>query len=223
MLARRVAVVLGLHLPPGRLQRHVAALQPPLDADDLGKATLDVDGGLRVGVGPRRIIDRHRRLVRAGMDRDLGEGHADVRPDHARLIDLAPPRSRAGRDGAGRRLHALLGLGQGEVDIGLGGCDVDVHGGLFVQRDHRRGVRALAGEGRVSSLRRHDPDQVRPVRGSPQSQRLRRRPRENGGRLGAAVDGSNYGSRQPSTDSSRPRRGSSSKRRVAVARPCAGR
>ncbi len=128
------------------------------------------------------------------MDGDLPERHPDVGEQLSGDIDLAPPLTRARGDAARLLFHGLARLGQRQVHLRFVGLlrlgdvrgDVDVHGGLCGQRARQASGRwADPGRGLRLSLRRHDPDQVRPVRRRRLSQRLDYRPRENGGTLGS--------------------------------------
>ena len=181
MAAGGVAVVLRLDLARVGDGRDVAAFLLPAPAHGR-QAFLDVNRGVRVGVGARGVVHRHRRLLGGGMDVHLAEGDAQVGEDIARDIDLVPAGARAGGDAAGLGFNGLAGVGQGEIGLGLfgRGGNVDVHGGLCLQEVRRRWRAGLRAWGpRVSSLRRHDPDQVRRVRRLRQSQPLERDPPEN--------------------------------------------
>ncbi len=87
-----LAIILGLHLALEHLLDIAAAADPV--AAQLGKAGHDVDTGLGIGIGPRRIVDAHRWLARRGLERDLAHRHL-VGAD----MDLAAAANRAGGDG----------------------------------------------------------------------------------------------------------------------------
>ena len=74
LVLRHEAVVLGLDR--ARRDRGVAALGDPRVAQQ-GQAGIQVDPGIGLGIGARRIVDPHRRLLRI-TQRDLAERHPDV-------------------------------------------------------------------------------------------------------------------------------------------------
>src|SRR5690606_9285149 len=167
VLALGEAVVLRLHLPRVLDDLDVAAGDDPRLAG-ARQALFDIDGDARVGIGPRTVVERQRRLAGALVHGDLAERHADVGPDHPGLVDLARPRALARGNG----------LGDGRFDVHRrGSCKGNP--GLPAPVEKR--TRALdTPHVRFPSLRRHDPDQVRRVAGSPASQPLERGPPENG-------------------------------------------
>ena len=184
VLAAGVAVVLGLDLSRVQDGGDVAAIQLPRRLH-AGQALLDVDGHGGVGVGARRVVHRHRRLIGGRVDGDLAEGDADVGEELARHIDLLTARAGAGGDAAVLGGDFLAGVGQGEVDLRLVRLfvgNVDIHcGGLLREEVRRRGRSApyaglRASKAVNSSLRRHDPDQVRRVRGETSISAARLRP-----------------------------------------------
>ncbi len=109
MLAGRVAVVLGLHVAAG-VTLDTAALDHPGCA--VARQTLlDVDLGVRLGVGAGGIVDAEGRHVGIG-ERDLAERHAHVGMAIRRVVDLAGALDRPGRHlgqrhvtGAGDLVH----------------------------------------------------------------------------------------------------------------------
>src|SRR5690606_29286525 len=129
VLAAGVAVVLGLDLARVQDGGDVAAIQLP-GGFDARQALLDVDGHGRVGVGARRVVHRHRRLIGGRVDGDLAEGDADVGEELARHIDLLAACTGAGGDGAVLGGDLLAGVGQGDVDLRLVRLfvgNVDIH------------------------------------------------------------------------------------------------
>ena len=87
------------------LDRGVAARENPRLAHER-QARVEVDAGVRVGVGAGGVVDAHRRLVRVG-ERDLAEGHADVGAVLRGGVDLARPLDRAGGDGLRKTLRLV--------------------------------------------------------------------------------------------------------------------
>ena len=90
------AVILWLHFAAG-VALHIAAGFHPRGAQG-GQAGGNIDGGGGIGVGARRIIDAHRRLLGRGIERDFAHGDADIRMDGAGDMDLAAARQRPGGD-----------------------------------------------------------------------------------------------------------------------------
>ena len=132
--ATGMAVVLGLDLARIGHGGDVAAVELPAGFD-VRQAPLDVDGDGRVGIGARAVVNGHRRLIGAGVHRDLAERHADVGIELARHIDLATARPLAGRDGARLLHHGFPRVFQRQIGRGFSGSlggDVDVHGSLCV-------------------------------------------------------------------------------------------
>jgi hypothetical protein len=132
-IGAELAVILGANLALGDLD-DVAAVADPVAAD-LGQAGHDVDAGIGIGIGARRIVDAHRHLARRGLELDFAHRHL-VGAD----VDLAAAADRAGGDGK-------LGAGG---DIGHG-----AHSSLRSE--------GVPWTRKLPSLRRYQPDQVRRV------------------------------------------------------------
>ena len=62
------------------------------------QAALDVDHSVGIGVGPGRIVDRHRRLAGGRIKHDLAQRHFQVGRGVGLRKDLARAGDRAGRD-----------------------------------------------------------------------------------------------------------------------------
>jgi hypothetical protein len=90
-IGAELAVILGADF--ARLDLlDIAAAEDPVAAER-GEAGLDVDAGVRIGVGARGVVDADRRLARRGLEMDLAHRHAK-RAD----MDFLRAADRAGGD-----------------------------------------------------------------------------------------------------------------------------
>ncbi len=107
------AIVFGLHMAPV-IFLDAATLQHP-GAPVAGEALFHVDGDRRIGIGAGRVIDRHGRLIGAGVKVDLAMRHSDVRRVSGMRIDLAAGGQGAGGDFGGLELALVCGLVHGAI------------------------------------------------------------------------------------------------------------
>ena len=132
MLVADTAVVLRLDVAAFVI-RNAAALAHPRGAGPR-QTFLHIDRDVRIGIGARRVIDRHRRLGGRLRQHDLPHRHPQVGRFIRRRIDFAGARDRSGGD-----------LRDGNIAI------KDVHGSLsrFRACAWREVVRPFAGMTRI--------------------------------------------------------------------------
>ena len=102
-----LAVILGLDLAPVYKASTSPARHDPVAAQR-GKACIDVDMGLRVGIGAGGVVDPHRRL--AALKIDLAHRNTDAGAGARAHVNLA-----AAADGAGGDADFYRGIDVGHV------------------------------------------------------------------------------------------------------------
>ncbi len=111
-LAGDEAIVLRLDQPT-LVTLDIAARDDPF-LPQARQAALDICLHVDVGVRPRRIVDRDRRLAGGRMHGDLAHRHAQAGMDDARFVDLARCRQFANGDGRGVDIHVRASSSDGD-------------------------------------------------------------------------------------------------------------